>query len=278
MAEPVPGFVRVQLAHAVVQAVADACGADLLHVKGPAIDPRITDRARASSDADVIVRPRHVAPLLAALQRGGWQVKASFATGSAFQHAASLWHDHLGWVDVHRHFPGIEVDAGNAFEVLWRDSLPAMIAHRPCRVPGIDAQRLLLLLHAARSHRPDDVTAAWSTGREATTALARRLRAEVALAAATGSLEDYADAPTYDLWRHFSTGNTSRLDEWSARLKAAPTRLAAVRVAFWALAVNTDHLALRLGHRPTTGEIAAEYVARLRLALREAWAYARRPR
>ncbi len=278
MDDQVPTSVRVHLAHAVVQAVADECGADILHVKGPAIDPRVSDRPRSSTDADVLVRPAHVAAYLTALQRRGWDVRAHFDTGSAFEHAASLWHDRLGWVDVHRHFPGIELDPGEAFEVLWQDSAPATIAHRPCRVPSLDAQRLVLLIHAARSLRPLDVAAAWSTGRDGTLALARRLRAEVALAAATGHLDDYADHPSYELWRHFSTGDVSRLAEWRARLKAAPTRRAAVRLVFKALAVNTDHLAMRLGRRPSVREVAGEYVLRARRGLREGLALVRRRR
>ncbi len=264
-------MVRVHLAHAVVQAVADDCGADILHVKGPAIDPRISAQRRTSTDADVIVRPAHVMTYLATLQERGWELRTSFQTGSAFEHAASLWHQQLGWVDVHRQFPGIEVDPAEAFDILWRDSAPASIAHRACRVPGLDAQRLILLIHAARSHRPRDVEAAWSAERAGIKELARELRAEVALAAVTGNLDDFADRPTYLLWRHFSSGSGSRLDEWRARLKAAPSRRAALRLVFRALEVNTDHLAMRLGHQPSRAEVAQEYVKRARVAARESW-------
>ncbi|HOB05191.1 MAG TPA: 2-nitropropane dioxygenase [Propionibacteriaceae bacterium] len=278
MDDHVPTIVRVHLAHAVVQGVADDCGADILHVKGPAVDPRVSDRRRPSTDADVVVRPAHVKALMAGLAARGWDTRTTFSTGSAFEHAASLWHDQLGWVDVHRFFPGFELDAAEAFDVLWRDSSPATIAHRPCRVPSLDAQRLLLLVHAARSHRPLDVEAAWGSNRDATMALARVLRAEVALAAATGSLDDYADEPTYQLWRHFSTGGTSRLAEWRARIKAAPTKRAAALLAARALLVNTDHLAMRLGHRPTRREVVDEYGQRIRAAVREGVALVRRRR
>mgnify|MGYP003374684041 CR=1 FL=1 len=36
--QDIPVLLRVRLAHAVVQAIADECGADLLHIKGPAVD------------------------------------------------------------------------------------------------------------------------------------------------------------------------------------------------------------------------------------------------
>ena len=278
MTEQIPTIVRVHLAHAVVQAVADECGADVLHVKGPAVDPRVSDHQRSSTDADVIVRPAHVDAMLGGLKARGWGARTSFASGSPFEHAASLWHDRLGWVDVHRYFPGIELDAADAFDVLWRDASLATIAHRDCHVPSVAAQRLVLLLHAARTERPADVAAAWSTDREATVALARVLRAEVALAAATGDLEHYAGRPTYQLWRHFSTRNPSRLQEWQACVKAAPTPRAAGRLVLKALAVNTDHLALRLGRRPTATEVAAEYLHRVRVTARELVALVRRRR
>ena len=38
-------------------------------------------------------------------------MRARFATGSVFEHAATLWHVHWGYVDVHRAFPGVGVPA-----------------------------------------------------------------------------------------------------------------------------------------------------------------------
>ena len=56
----VPLEVRIGFAHASVQWIADRCGADLLHVKGAALDPTLVPD-RGFSDADVLVRPAHVA-------------------------------------------------------------------------------------------------------------------------------------------------------------------------------------------------------------------------
>lgn len=164
---PVPVALRVHLAHATVQAVADACGAHLLHIKGPATDPSLrpesggVDEAgaflhppRASTDADVLVRPDEVTRFVRALTEHGWRILASFRTGSAFEHAATLWHDELGFVDVHRHFPGIERDPWDAFDLMWRSRHSVQIAHRTCSVPSVEHQRLLLLLHAARTGGP----------------------------------------------------------------------------------------------------------------------------
>ena len=92
---PVPVALRVHLAHATVQAVAEACGAHLLHIKGPATDPRLrlasgeVDEAgallhapRASTDADVLVRPDQVTRFVRSLTEHGWRVLTTFRTGS----------------------------------------------------------------------------------------------------------------------------------------------------------------------------------------------------
>ena len=61
----VPSHVRLELVHAYMQIVADACGADILHVKGAAIHPELSDGRRGSLDVDILVRPAHVGPVLA---------------------------------------------------------------------------------------------------------------------------------------------------------------------------------------------------------------------
>lgn len=236
-----------------------------------------------STDADVLVRPAHVRVFMAALRAHGWRVVTSFSTGSAFEHAASLWHTELGYVDVHRRFPGITVSAATAFDRFWLDRQTAQIANRPCWVPSVDAQRFLLILHAARGGGPDnsDVRLVWTDAgsghRDRVRTLAWELRADVALAAATGHLDDYAADPTYDLWRIFSRADSgSRLAEWKARIKAEPTGSGRLRLAARSVLVNTDHLAMELRRPPTRAEVAGEYVHRASLLGREVWRATRR--
>jgi len=79
---PIPLLQRTRLAHATLQAIADECGANILHIKGPAVDVALLppkddapanataeERAipRLSQDADVLVRPAHIKRFLAAL-------------------------------------------------------------------------------------------------------------------------------------------------------------------------------------------------------------------
>lgn len=283
-AVPIDTRLRVHLAQATAQYLADQADVHVLGVKGPAVDPSLRPSTtfttadgleetraalRASSDADVLVRPSHVDAYMRVLQQHGWRIVTHFDTGSAFEHAASMWHDKLGYIDVHRRFPGITIDAAEAFDLLWADHIVKEVAHVACAVPAVEHQRLIMLLHAARggSRGASDTQLLWDEASEQTRArthqLAERFGAQVALAAATGRLDDYADDPTADLWRVFALGEEpTRLQEWRARFRAAPTPAAKARIAAKSLLVNTDHLSMKLGRPVSRSEVAAEYVRR----------------
>ena len=96
--------------------------------------PGLRAEGRQSSDVDVLVRPSHLARLAEALEWVGWEKRTDFATGSVFAHAANWWHDDWGWVDVHVHWPGVTVDAEQAFDVLAAHQRAA--AHRAPRLPA----------------------------------------------------------------------------------------------------------------------------------------------
>ncbi|GAA1439170.1 hypothetical protein GCM10009641_46220 [Mycobacterium cookii] len=267
-----PIAARVHLAHAVVQKLADDAGIDLLHLKGPAVLPGLRAEGRHSSDVDVLVRPSHLDRLVAAVESVGFEQRTGFATGSVFAHAANWWHDDWGWVDVHVSWPGVTVDAERAFDVLARDRVVRPIAHRDCHVPDRTAQRLILVLHSARSGGTADLDHAWSGAepheQDAVRALAAELRAEVALAAGIGELELHRGDPTYLLWRHVTQGG-SRLDEWRARLAAATTVRAKADLLTAAMRVNRDHLRMELGRAPTRTEVRARQRLRVRRAVTE---------
>ncbi|QSR32817.1 hypothetical protein CFI00_20410 [Nocardioides sp. S5] len=267
-----PIAARVHLAHAVVQKLADDAGIDLLHLKGPAVLPGLRAEGRHSSDVDVLVRPSHLSRLVAAVESVGFEQRTGFATGSVFAHAANWWHDDWGWVDVHVSWPGVTVDAEQAFDVLARDRVVRPIAHRDCHVPDRTAQRLILVLHSARSGGTADLDHAWSGAepheQDAVRALAAELHAEVALAAGIGELELHRDDPTYLLWRHVTQGG-SRLDEWRARLAAATTVRAKAELLTAAMRVNRDHLRMELGRAPTRTEVRARQRLRVRRAVTE---------
>ena len=263
---------RVHLAHAVVQKLAADADVDLLHLKGPAFLPDLRPPGRRSSDVDVLVRPSHLHRLISALESIGWEQRTDFATGSVFAHAANWWHDDWGWVDVHVIWPGVSIEPEQAYDVFAATAVRHPIAHIPCPVPDRTGQLLVLVLHAARSIGSTDADYAWSRAdeseRAAVRALAETLRAEVALAAGLGELENFRHDPTYALWRHVSTGG-SRLDEWRARLAAAPSARARAKLLTDAFRVNRDHLRMELGHAPTREEVRRRQLLRVRRAARE---------
>ncbi len=265
----VPTSVRVRLAHAAVQRIAEAHGVDLLHVKGPAVAAGLRPWAGGGSDVDVIVRPDDVPALMAALHAHGWRVEATFEEGSAFEHAATLFHPSWGLLDVHRTYPGMDHDPAGAFAVLWEGRGSTDIGHVACPVPDPLAQSLVLLLHAARTPtggEHPDVAPNWTrrteAERQAIRELAARTHATVGLAAATGDLASHAGTREAALWEVFS-GDGDRLDEWRARWRAArgPRDRAAVLVR--ALGVNRYHLGRRLGHEPSRAEVAVESARRV---------------
>lgn len=269
-----PPGVRIRFAHATIQHLADRCGADVLHIKGVAIDRSIASATRVGSDADVLVRPSHVGALLSEMGKHGWDVRSTFETGSPFGHAVTLTHALWGFADVHRHFPGIGAPPERAFDRLWQDRSLTTIAGMPCPVPSAAAQALILVLNAARAggHAQVDLDAAWTGATEARKdeirALRDELEAHVGFAAATGGLEDFRDAREYDLWRLTVEGGT-RMEEWVARIRATPSRREALRLAWRAPQVNVDHLAYRLGRRPTRTDVVREFLARPARGLHE---------
>jgi hypothetical protein len=295
-----PWAVGIRFSHASLQVLADDNGIDLLHIKGPAVDDSLLDveltepsdvldpvRAvvpRLSIDADILVRPSHVDSLFDVMHRHGWSMKYRFEDGSAFEHAATMEHPFLAPVDVHRRFPGVRVKPEAAFDRMWAERHTTLLGGYPCTVPSVTAQRLILILHAARgavAGHPD-IRRCWEDAsieqRDDVDALAAELRAEVGLAAGTGRLDAHRTSPDYELWRALSTGQGSLLTMWAARVRAAPTRRDAVRTGVRLLLPNRHRLEVSLGRAPTRGEVAAAYLHRLRWGAREVGRSVRAPR
>jgi Uncharacterised nucleotidyltransferase len=272
----VPLPVRLRFGHAAVQHLADAIGVDLLHIKGAAVDPSLRPPEMHGSDVDVMVRPEQFPRLDQGMREHGWRLFTTFVSGSPFGHAQTYLHDAWGYIDIHRSFPGIRIQPDQAFERLWVDRRTIEIAGVGCPVPSVTAQAVLLVLNAARSQARDrrDLAAAWYDAsderRVEMEALVEALDAPVAFGAALGRLDRYRGERDYRLWKVVSQGG-SRSEEWWARVRAAPTFAEAVRVVAHAPRVNVDHLAYRLGRRPTRGEIAIEFFHRPAQAIGEAW-------
>lgn len=277
---PIPVPLRVHLAHATVQAIAERCNADVLHIKGPAA-VGIRETERHSSDSDALVRPSHLDRLAAGLRAAGWQAVTELPTGGLVEHSTNWYHGELGQLDLHVRFPGIRLPAEQAFDLLWMGRSDAKIAHRPCAVPGHTAHRLILLLHAARDLPlyQEEVEAVWGrASREEQTRireLARDLDAEVPLAAAIGELELHRQRPEYRLWSLYSDGGitTTGVERVWAEAQAAPNRgprsILTILSYAWYIVTHMDHrLETELGRKPTAQEVRAGYGMFLRRAVR----------
>lgn len=269
-AEPdVPMGARVMLGHAAAQYMADRHSLDVLHIKGYALDPALRWEGRVGTDVDVMVRPAHLDRYLHALLTAGWTHAIGFEEGSPFGHAATLSHAQWGYLDLHRSYPGFMVSPADAFESLWRERGEVVIAGANCPVPSLRGQVVVMMLHAARSGgggRSDlDLDEVWgkapATLQLAVLELVAELKAEVAFAAATGDLDNFRDRREYALWNTVSRGGT-RVEEWFARIKAAPTLAGRVRLVLRAPLVNVEHLTMLWGRPPTRGEVVREFFAR----------------
>ncbi|MFK5645830.1 hypothetical protein ACI3ET_04830 [Ornithinimicrobium sp. LYQ121] len=273
--------VRIEFCHAALQHLADQLGVDLLHIKGIAFEPQWRSRASGGSDADVLVRPSQVKRFVEALEARGWRRRSRFHTGSPFGHAQTYWHDHLGYADIHRFFPGMQ-PGDKTFDTLWSDRLEIRLASVPCPVPDQAGQALVHLLNEARNgmtvRRKEGVVEL--LGAELTAqveALVGRVGAEVGYAAALGELDRVGDHREHDLW-HVVVTRSGRVEEWRARVKAQSTLTAKALTVLRAPLVNTEHLANTRGHPPSVGEVVVEFGDRVRRGVTEIWRSRRRGR
>lgn len=250
-----PQDMRIRLGHALVEYTARKHKIRLLHIKGYAVDPELYPPGRQSSDIDVLVHPAEVETFINLLKAGGWKPMTGFRSGSLFQHAATLWHDLWGYIDVHRVFPGVEVRPAEFFDELWESRKKRVIADVDCTIPSPTHQALIIVLHAGRDPQRgvSDVTHLRSIlpteGWQCVEVEASRFGAKLAFAAATGRLADHQGHPEHDLWAAVSTGG-SRMELLIARARAAKTISARIAVVASALHPNHDHLRMALHREP----------------------------
>ena len=276
---PVPLAVRLLLGRAAVQVIASDAGADLLHIKGNAVDTSLRAREAPGTDIDVMARPTHVPRLHDELLRHGWVVYSSFRYGSPFGHAQTYRHPDWGYLDLHRMFPGIRLDPEAAFDELWRDHGTRDFAGTDGAVPSLTGQAVLLVLNDVRSRRAARAIATWvdrpGLDRSEVSALVERLDARVAFAAATGDLERYRGERDYRLWKGITQGST-RTGEWWARVRAARTLREALGIVVRAPLANVERLTHQLGRSPTRAEVLRATAMRPVRAVRELVAGVRR--
>jgi hypothetical protein len=264
----------LELLHAeVCWSLADR-GVDVLIIKGPSTgDWLYPEGDRESADVDVLLRPSQWDAAVAALMVRGFE-----PTYSGFRETESALHSldlqradpqqGRHGVDLHRYFPGIELDAEAAFDVLWADRSPAEQAGMPVWFPNIPSRALIVGLHAARQPYVEKTQkdlqlalAALSHEEIAGLAeLARRLRAQGPLRAGLETrpeashyieelgLED-VEVPPY--WRLLSQG-ADLLSIELERIRSLPPRQRAGAMVRWlfpsAASLRARHPEAASGH------------------------------
>lgn len=288
---------RLRITHALLDHMGTRAGVRVLHVKGVTLSGILAEGRKSSTDCDVLVHPDDVSTYISTLTAAGWEVRTRFEHGSVFEHAATLYHDVWGTVDVHRAFPGVDADPAATFEKWWEvREIVQLGGHDIATLSDVD-QRVMLILHAARSGvdgRPRDVRVAWDdaceTQREQIEKRAIELGGKVPFMIVTDPGDGtrratVAGSEDYALWDAVGRG-ADATEIWTIRLRSANSLTEKAAVLWRAAHVNRDHLGIQLGHEPTRAEIAQEWLDRLsrgagrlrRLGRREKSPRARVPR
>lgn len=263
----VPLQARIMLSHAHLQHLAQEADLDILHIKGYIFGSDTYPRDRASTDVDVLVRPQHLEAFIEATRQAGWKAVTSFASGSDFHHAMTIYHPVWGLADIHRSFPGLGLGTAQAFEALWSQRRLKKMGGFPCQTTSLVDSWLLVYIHSARStldFKPDVRylnSLLSSRQREAVAQRVEQLGAELAYAAALGTLDRYSDHPDYLFWKAASEP-TTEVTRWYARVKNAPTFTEKLRTFLDIIFVNRDHLAMKLGHEPSAQEVCQHFFSR----------------
>lgn len=278
----IPARVSLRLELACLQRIADSSGARVLHVKGEALHPVLMVGRGPSSDCDVLVHPDDLRRFVTELEQSGWELRTTFRHGSIFEHAATYYHPSWGTVDVHRHFPGLDANPTLTFQEFWASRDIVSIGGVAVNIPSLLSQRVILLAHAARDamgRSELDRRNAWDLADEITRQkideLAARLGGRVPTHIATGRADAVAGERGFRVWSAMYA-NADPTEIWHARIRDAEPGLPTLKLLLEATRPNPDHLAIRLGHKPSTAEMRREWWQRWLRGGRRLWRLARR--
>lgn len=142
----------VQLAHALVDRVAQELDVRVLFIKGPIASTQGLRGLRGSVDVDVLVDPTRRSQLAERLTQMKWVDEHPYTSPTVLP-MHSMTHRHTQWsceLDLHDRFPGFFADPQQVFELLWDRREAVEVATRTLACPDPVAHALILALHSLR--------------------------------------------------------------------------------------------------------------------------------
>lgn len=143
---------HVELAHSLVNAIAESRGVRALAIKGPVANAHCVRPSRSSADADFLVEPGGFERLTAALRSSGWSARERpRVERDLAMHSVSLVHP--AWpcdVDLHSEFPGLLASPADSFEALWCSRITLQMATRAVPSASWAASVLIQTAHSLR--------------------------------------------------------------------------------------------------------------------------------
>lgn len=140
-----------ELVYSLLGWVAAAEEIDILFIKGPTLHAQGLRDREHSGDVDCWVRPADEIRLARAMQEWGWKPAFSAFTGTRVLHSLTLRVGDWGSaIDVHTWFPGIAMDADDAFALVSEKSDVRVFAGYDARTPTTDMHAIISALHDVR--------------------------------------------------------------------------------------------------------------------------------
>lgn len=151
VAEPWMKSYRHELVYALIQNVARENGIDVVFIKGPTLAAQALRERDHSGDVDCWVHPREALRLANALRPWGWSPALSAFTGTLVLHSLTLrGNDWSCAVDVHSWFPGLALEATDAYRRVRSRTEERCFASVRVRTPDRVAHAVLSALHDVR--------------------------------------------------------------------------------------------------------------------------------
>jgi len=140
-----------ELVYALVGSVCRQSSIRALFIKGPTLHAQGLRSREHSGDVDCWVPPGEERRLARALQQWGWTPAYSAFSGTAVLHSLTLRAGSWGCaIDVHSWFPGITLEAAEAFDLVERSSTDAAFAGKLVVVPSRPVHAMISALHDTR--------------------------------------------------------------------------------------------------------------------------------